>query len=96
MALYYYDNDSVSSEQMEKFGCTEMSPALNYVAVDSMEDILNEIARGVIPTNTGEPFPVVWKNDNNYNINSGYTSPEKPNFAGNSGFINPASNLIKL
>lgn len=93
--IYYCDsNDELDVAKMEKYGCTELSPALIYAGATSLEDILNDIKRGDIPTNTGEPFPVVWKNDNNMNL---LETNMKPNFAGNNtGFINPAPGLINI
>ena len=94
--IYYCDsNDELDISKMEKYGCTEMSPALRYAGTHSFEDILNDINRGDIPTNSGEPFPVIWKNDNNMNLLNEESSV--PNFAGsNTGFINPAPGLINI
>lgn len=39
----------------------EMTPAQKYVSVTDFAQILNEIANGNIPTNSGVPFTCVWK-----------------------------------
>lgn len=94
MAIYFYEGNAIDAELMEKAGCTSMSPALKYAGVHDMTSILNDIQRDIIPVNTGEPFPVVWKNDN---INVEISRPDTPNFAGNQvGFVNPIENLMKL
>ena len=90
MAMDYYQNHSnIDVEQMEKFGCTEMTPALRYAGTSSFEEILTDIRNGDIPTGTGEPFPVVWKNDNDMNLET-MMEDRTPNWTGsNNGFINP-------
>lgn len=40
-----------------------LTPAHDYLTVTDMEVILNDIDRGLIPTGTGQPFPVVWPSD---------------------------------
>ena len=95
--VYYYnakETSSVNLDLMEKYGCKEMSPALEYAGTTAFEDVLNDIKRGVIPTGTGEPFPVIWGNDDKQNII--HDNPSKPNFTNSNGFINPAPDLIKL
>ena len=97
MAMYYYDSKNgsvVDADLMEKYGCNEMSPALKYAGTTAFEDILNDISRGVIPTGTGEPFPVVWGKDGDKNIAN--SNPSKPHFANQRGFVNPAPDLIKI
>ena len=95
--MYYYQNTSnIDLEQMEKFGCTEMTPALTYAGTTSFESILTDIRNGVIPTGTGEPFPVVWKNDDNMNIDTMMDNPSTPNWTGsNNGFVNPLPKFLQ-
>lgn len=94
--MYYYNESNIdASVTLEKYGCNELSPALVYAA-SSIEDILNEIRRGIIPVNTGEPFPVVWGKDAETDINSA-GKENKPNFIGsNSQFVNPLEDILKL
>lgn len=94
MATYFYEGNAIDADLLEKYGCNEMSPALRYAGVTDMNSILNDIKRGVLPVNTGEPFPVVWGKDNE-NVN--YDPIDKPNFVGsNVGFVNPIEKFMKL
>ena len=40
-----------------------MTPYHSYTLVKKFETILGDISRGLIPTNTGEIFPVVFEED---------------------------------
>ena len=46
------------------------TPAHDYCTVTNMSNILDDIARDLIPTGTGKPFPVVWDSD--------FADPNKP------------------
>ena len=39
------------------------TPAHYYTGTSNLSDILDDMARGNIPINTGQPFPVIWKGD---------------------------------
>ena len=39
------------------------SPAHDYHTVKDFENILDDIARDIIPTGTGQTFPVIWPSD---------------------------------
>ena len=39
------------------------TPAHYYTGTANLADILDDMARGNIPVNTGQPFPVIWKGD---------------------------------
>lgn len=40
-----------------------LTPYHSYQTITRFEAILNDIHRGLIPTNTGEPFPVTFDDD---------------------------------
>ena len=40
-----------------------ISPAHDYLTVSEFECILGDIDRDIIPTGTGQTFPVVWPSD---------------------------------
>jgi hypothetical protein len=40
-----------------------ITPAHDYMTVINFENILDDINRGLIPTGTGQIFPVVWPSD---------------------------------
>ena len=44
--------------------CPEITPHHTYIC-SSMDIILNDIDKGILPVETFQPFPVVW-NKNNY------------------------------
>lgn len=44
---------------------TQMTPAHTHAATTDFANILDDLARGNIPCNTGKPFPVNWKTENN-------------------------------
>lgn len=46
---------------------TQMTPAHTHAAVTDFANILDDLACGNIPCNTGRPFPVNWKTENNDN-----------------------------
>lgn len=41
-----------------------LTPAQRYAIENDFSHILNDISLGNLPTNTGVPFPVEWKEDN--------------------------------
>lgn len=94
--VYFYNDESADMDLLDKYGTNEMSPALKYASVTVMEDILNDIARGVIPSGTGEVFSVIWKNDAELSLEEGQRA-NKPNFVGsNTNFINPIPDLVTI
>lgn len=95
MVYYYQNNSNIDADLIERYGCTEMSPALKYVGTTSFEEILADIRNGVIPSGTGEPFPVVWKHDDDMNIDI-MQDRSTPNWTGsNNGFINPLPQSLR-
>lgn len=95
----FYEENAVTPELMDKYKVNEMSPALTFAGVTNMEDILNAIAKDEIPTNTQQPFGVVWGIDDSYMDSPDFDdTPSKPNFSGSypMGFVNPLESLIKL
>ena len=58
MAMTIYTQ---SSDEM-MFG-EPATPAHYYTGTSDFSVILEDMARGIIPVNTGSPFPVVWKSD---------------------------------
>lgn len=43
--------------------CAGLTPDHSYKMVHKFESILQDIERGLIPTNTGVPFPVTFEED---------------------------------
>ena len=73
--MIIYRNDSVL--QSANGSLVEMTPAHRFVGVE-FDTILREIDCGNIPTNTGEPFPVNWEDDNSTDYqNNGDFNPWK-------------------
>lgn len=59
--MYINDADVITGE----------TPAHTYSQTTRFEDILRDIDRNLIPTNTGQVFPTVWDSDfNEGNVNS--------------------------
>lgn len=57
--VIYTEGNSIALE------LDKMTPAQRFIGVTDFDQILREIDCGNIPTNTGEPFPVNWKEDEN-------------------------------
>lgn len=85
--IIYTDSASI-------FGEEQITPAHTHLATNDMSAILDDIARGNIPTGTGQPFPVNWKTDQNSQ------NPQDPpwvdrtvyQYPPSGGFFNPWKN----
>lgn len=79
------------------FGGIEMTPAHVYAATTDFSVILDDIASGKLPCNTGKPFPVVWKTESDDNTPQFNTSsiPNSNNYRNNNPYFdNPWVNNL--
>ena len=56
MMLFIDDNSSLFGQDG-----VELTPALTHFATTDFAAILDDLVKGNIPTNTGQPFNVNWK-----------------------------------
>lgn len=75
----------------ELYGSKNVTPAHVYAAVNDFSVILEELAKGNIPSGTGQPFDVNWNTEENENFNNG--SPWLNQNSPSGGFINPMKNI---
>lgn len=67
----------------------EMTPAHVYGVTRDFSTILDEIANGNLPTNTQQPFPVNWSNDDSGNNESPWSPDNQQYYQQSSSFYNP-------
>lgn len=54
---------------------SKMTPAHDYAAETTFENILDNIASGAIVCGTGQPFPIDWKGDSDEHPQADYSNP---------------------
>jgi hypothetical protein len=82
--IIYTDNSTM-------FGAA-LTPAHTYAATSDFSNILHDIERGLIPTNTQQPFPVVWENEGKpdpYDDTPPWISNTNYPDVPSDGFVNP-------